>query len=158
MAYSQAPYFSLYFPFFEEMYLKEWKRLIDINTYFMDYACEALNIECKFVNASDFDSKGKGQELLINICNKLDADIYLSGSLGVNYITPQIWEKAGISLLFQEYNHPEYPQLYDEFVPWLSIVDMLRNCGPDSRQLLESKNISRQDLTKNIKFKEINSL
>ena len=39
---------------------------------------------------------------------------------------------AGIDMELQEWQAPVYPQRYGEFVPDLSIVDLLMNCGPDS--------------------------
>jgi hypothetical protein len=33
--------------------------------------------------------------------------------------------------VFQDYTHPTYPQLWGDFVPYLSVVDLLMNVGPD---------------------------
>ena len=44
--------------------------------------------------------------------------------------------EAGVTLEYQDYRHPAYPQLHPPFVPYLSAVDLLFNCGPQSLEIL----------------------
>ena len=72
------------------------------------------------------------------MCKRLDADVYVFGALGRDYAVVEDFEAAGVRAVFQEYVHPRYPQLHGEFVPYLSIVDLLFNCGPESLEILMS--------------------
>ena len=62
------------------------------------------------------------------------------GAAGQNYIDARIFKKAKIGLKYQQYNHPIYRQLYGDFVPYLSVVDLIFNEGPNSLSILELKN------------------
>jgi hypothetical protein len=48
-----------------------------------------------------------------------------------------LFKEAGIEVVFQDYRHPVYKQLYGEFESNLSVIDLLFNCGPESRQILK---------------------
>jgi len=72
------------------------------------------------------------------MCRELGADVYVFGALGSEYADVRAFEAAGVRVIFQEYRHPAYPQLHGPFVPYLSIIDLLFNCGPQSREILLS--------------------
>ena len=63
---------------------------------------------------------------------------YLSGVGARDYYEPELYEKAGIEVIWQEFEHPVYPQQYDGFIPYLSSIDLLFNCGIEkSRKILK---------------------
>lgn len=84
--------------------------------------------------------QGRGTGLLIDICQKMGADVYLSGFGGAKYQEEETFEKGGIKIQYTDFVHPIYPQLWGEFIPNLSIIDLLFNCGPRSRDALLSGN------------------
>ena len=49
----------------------------------------------------------------------------------------ELFKKEGIQVFFQDYKHPQYNQLYGSFEPYLSVIDLLFNCGPDSLSILK---------------------
>jgi hypothetical protein len=69
----------------------------------------------------------------------VQADRYLSGVGARAYFEPEPFAAAGIEVLWQNFKHPIYPQLYGEFIPGLSSIDLLFNCGiAKSREVLRS--------------------
>ncbi len=50
-----------------------------------------------------------------------------------------LFEQAGVKLIYHDYQHPVYRQLYGEFVPFLSVIDLLFNCGKDSLDVLTNR-------------------
>ena len=71
----------------------------------------------------------------------VQADTYLSGAYALQaYLDAAAMERAGIRLVFQEWQCPEYRQLYPKagFVPDLAALDLLLNEGPRSLSLLHS--------------------
>ena len=72
--------------------------------------------------------------MLIDILKKVKASSYLSGSGSTNYIKQELFEKARIQVLWQAFKHPRYPQLHGAFIPYLSSIDLLFNCGIEKSQ------------------------
>ncbi len=131
--YSKAKYFDKYFDFFQDIYSKKTTKLIDFTIPIILWVKEALEINSKVVRASELDVKGKKVELLIDICHKLGAKEYLSPKGSQEYIDENnLFEKENIKLEYHQFNHPEYPQLWGKFIPYLSVIDLLFNCGPES--------------------------
>ena len=136
--YSKAPFFDDHIEFFEQTYAREWTHLADINIHVTKYLAKALGLtDRKFVLSSELESREGSTERLVDICRHLGADVYLSGRDGASYLQMELFEKAGIQVVFQDYQHPRYTQLFGEFEPFLSIVDLLFNCGPDSLSILK---------------------
>ncbi len=101
----------------------------------MDF-CSALDIKCQFLRASDFEFQGKKSDLVLDMCKQLGATKYIFGALGRDYAKLEDFENIGCEVEFQHYKHPVYPQLHGDFVPRLSVIDLLMNCGPRSREFL----------------------
>jgi len=135
--YRKAPYFERFFPIFVEGLEKEWVYLSPLNIYFVEKIAEALAIEKRFVVASELESLPEGAtDRLVAICRKLGGNTYISGAGGRGYLELTKFEKAGIKVIFQEFKHPVYPQLYGEFEPYLSVVDLLFNLGEESGKII----------------------
>jgi len=79
-------------------------------------------------------------ERLIDICQALDCDTYLAGAAGEGYMDLERFQRRGLRVIFQDFKHPEYPQLFSGFISHLSIVDMLFNCDPDSMRRIRKAN------------------
>lgn len=139
--YSAAQFFKEYMPLFEEAYAKEWEYLVDIDIYFILKICEILGMaDKKIVRSSDLNIVGGRIERLINICKLFNADTFYEGASGRNYINEADFAVYGIKVEFQDYRHPVYKQLYGEFVPYLSIVDLIFNHGNKSLSVLADIN------------------
>ena len=130
--YGRASHFEEYRNFFEKVYQSDWSFLADLNRFLIKSICAFLGIKGVFIDASTLDVKGSRTELLVDICETLDADVYLSGVGGKNYIDYQMFEKSNIDIVFQEFKSPTYPQLHGDFIPNLSIIDYLLNCGGEN--------------------------
>jgi hypothetical protein len=136
-SYSKAPYFNEYFKICEEAFQRNWEYLIDIDLWFIMKISECLGIDtAKIKRSSQLDVSGDRIERLIALCKLFKADIFYEGFSGKEYINELEFAKQGIKVVFQEYNHPEYPQLYGRFIPYLSTLDLLFNCGPKSMEIL----------------------
>jgi hypothetical protein len=66
----------------------------------------------------------------------LGAKEYLSGIGGKNYLEPELFERNGIKLKYQNYKPKEYKQLYGEFIPNLSVIDLLFNMGDEAQEYI----------------------
>lgn len=146
--YKQAPYFKNYADFFEYVYTHEWKYLTELNSYMLKFFLKKLGINVPVEHAGSYDFKGVKSDLVLDMCSQLGADIYIFGALGKDYADVEKFKKAGVKLIFQSYNNPNYTQLHGKFLPNMSVVDLLFNEGPKSLEIIMSNNLSKQDLKK----------
>ena len=101
-------------------------------------ACEALQLQTPtFVKSSTLAINTKSDDALIDICQHENATEYLSGQGGKKYQHDDKFESKGISVTYDFFKHPTYPQLWGDFVPGMSILDLLLNCGEDSHDILQ---------------------
>lgn len=139
--YAKAPYFKDHAGFLCKIYETPWEKLNDLNYEMFFYFLKTLGIKTKIIRSSDMNLRGEATDRLVGICKDLGAKSYLTGAYAAEvYLDSAFFEREGISLVFQKFDCPVYPQLYPEagFVPELSIIDLLMNCGPRSLEVLMS--------------------
>jgi len=139
--YGKATFFKDYFPVLQEIWSQKWELLSPLNIHIIKRMAELLGIDTKLYVASDLgkDFAFEPNRRLIEICNHFGAEVYLSGQGGKGYLDMELFGKEGIEVLIQEINHPNYQQLYGEFQPNLSIIDLLFNCGSEAINLIRGK-------------------
>ena len=135
-SYLKAPFFERYADDLFKIMGRPWKFLIDLNLELTYWSAEQLGISTPLILASELGVPGSRVQRLIDIIHSLGGNHFYEGAAGRDYIDVPSFEKAGISVTFQDYEHPRYPQLHGDFVPYLSIVDLLFNCGLDSLNTL----------------------
>jgi hypothetical protein len=140
--YKEAPFFDEVFPYMEDLYRYKCRRLLDFNLRSITMLMDLFSITIETTLASTLHSEGKANELLVDILKKTHATTYLSGVGAKAYYDPEPFRRAEIAVIWQDFKHPIYPQLYGDFVPYLSSIDLLFNCG-----LIHSRKILR-DLKK----------
>ena len=138
--YQKAPFFKDHYNFFERVYFAKWERLIELNIHITKYLLKKLNIKIPLYYESEIGTSSRATDRIIEICKKLKADTYLSGIGGKAYLEELKFFQAGIQLIYQEYNHLPYHQLYtkdfDQFLPNMSAVDLLFNEGGRTLSIL----------------------
>lgn len=144
--YQSAPYFDHYIDFFRDCYSREWQRLSDLNEYILKWFLDVLNIKVKYYKMSEIGFNGSKNDLVLDMCRKLDATCYVFGKLGKDYADIRKFNQQGIKVYFQEYCHPIYQQLFKDFVPYLSAVDLLFNEGPNSLDVIMKNNVTKREL------------
>lgn len=139
-SYSKAPFFLKIFPFFEQAYSQEWDYLVDLDIHLIQKLIECLRMSHKkIVRSSDINIQGNRIERLIAICKAFNADIFYEGAAGKYYIRKEDFIAQGIQIEFQDYKHPVYRQLYGDFIPYLSVVDLIFNHGHESLAILANQ-------------------
>ena len=135
--YGAAPHFGAARPALETLYAASWERLADLAVASVECVARLLDIQCPTVRASALGPlPHEPTERLLAICRRLEADTYLAGAVGPEYMDLERFTRAGIRVLVQEYRHPDYPQRYGPFLPNLAAVDLLCNVGPGSLAVL----------------------
>lgn len=138
-SYRKAVCFEEIFPRVEALYEFRHERLVDMTLASIDLLCELLDIRVPRERSTALAPVGASNEMLVDMLRKCNATHYLSGLGARAYFNPVPYASAGIQVLWQDFEHPVYPQLHGEFVPMLSAIDMLFNCGTKrSRQILRN--------------------
>jgi hypothetical protein len=138
-SYSRHRYFAEHAEFFESLYGRMWSRLTELNEEIIGYLIRALGIRIQLQRASDLGVEGTSTRLLLNICERVGARTYLAGQSAPQYLDAGLFEAAGVSVRYHEFEHPRYLQRNrGEFVSHLSTIDLLFNCGPESLSVIRS--------------------
>jgi len=139
--YSRAPFFNEISDIFEQAYSENWENISDLNIFLIKRLGTALGLGHKtYVKASDFELRDGSTNRLVDICKKLNAGTYLSGQDGVKYMNMDSFERSGIRVVIQDFQHPVYPQVFGDFQSHMSVVDLLFNCGAKSLEKIEEVN------------------
>ncbi|GIT98076.1 WbqC family protein [Sulfurovum sp. TSL1] len=126
-AYRKAPYFKEVYPLLEEILLHDEKNLAKYVGYSIERVAQYLDIDTKMIYLSDLQRETalKGEDRVIEICKRLNADCYINSIGGQGLYTKENFLKEGIELNFIKTEDIEYRQFNNEFVPNLSIIDIM---------------------------------
>jgi len=134
--YSKAPFFEHYSVELFDLLKRSWKFLVDLNFALIKWFAEKLEILTPIKLSSDLNIVGSKVARLIKIIHKFDGNRFYEGFSGKNYIDEEVFKRKSISIVFQDYACFEYPQLFGPFVPFLSVLDLLFNCGRKSLEYI----------------------
>jgi hypothetical protein len=141
LAYRRAPFFPKYFPALKMRVegLREGL-LLNLNLGFIRLAIEILKIKTPLVFASSLGVHGKRTELLANICEAVGASEYLSPVGSAEYLLAEQDQlrQRRVDFCFQNYEHPQYRQLFTPFEPFASVIDLIFNVGEEAAAVMRN--------------------
>jgi WbqC-like protein len=134
--YAGARYAGDYLPELAEVLLRPWRNLVELDLAVAGLMCSWLGLEDRVVRSSELELHGNRSERLLDLCHRFGATRYLSGESAKAYLDVELFAAAGVAVEWQAYAFPAYPQHHGDFVPYLSAIDLILNCGPDSANVL----------------------
>lgn len=135
--YRRAPFFAQHAPFLEALYQREWSRLLDLNVELCRYMMQQLEIDLECRRSSQLELRPERTGRLVDMALACDCGVYLAGSgASREYLEEEAFARAGIECRFSAFAHPTYTQCWPGFEPNMTALDLLFNCGPDSRRVL----------------------
>ncbi len=141
-AYGKAPHFAKAGKVLGETYADAagLRRLSNINALFLERLAGLLGIQARLVPSSSVPRTTEDPtERLIEICRARGATRYISGPAARAYIQKELFDEAGVELLYANYQgYPTYDQAMEPFEHGVSIIDTLMRCGPEARAHLQS--------------------
>lgn len=142
--YSKANHFSSVYPWIENIYLHkilDLTLLSDINKILITEICNFLEIKTKIITDTSLELIEGKSEKLLHICKQLNASTYLSGPAAKDYLDVEVFKATNMNVKWMDYsNYPQYQQLHGEFIPNISILDLLFNEGSNAKSFLKSNN------------------
>jgi hypothetical protein len=139
--YRKAPFFSEILAMLERPLSKKYERLVDLDVDLNNEVLAYLGITTPIHLASEIPKTSVDRNArIVEICRHFpEADVLYDGKSAQTFIDLDLFRRHGIDVVFQNYQQTPYPQLWGgPFEPSLSIIDLLMNCGPASRQVLLS--------------------
>ena len=140
-AYRKAPYFEHYAPRVQKILETRYEKLVDLNQAMLEFLRESYEIDTPLVRSSELDAGGHRSGLLLNLCKAIGARTFLGGMGGSRqYLEQDAFAQAGVAVEWQQFEHPRYVQCGSSaFIPGLTSLDLLFNCGPDAAAMLARK-------------------
>ncbi len=140
LCYRKSLFFQQYFPKFTDFFNTNFTMLSVCNIESIKLLAECIGISTPIQTASSLKTEGVSTKRLVEICRCLGADTYLAGKGGKDYMDMKLFEEAGISVVFQDFHSPRYPQLWckgaNDFIADLSAIDLIFNCGHNAYDIL----------------------
>ena len=135
-AYARAPYFEEHLSFLEDLYSKRHEKLIDFNVEIIRYLMGQFEIDINIKRLSKIGVCGNGDSRIVAVCKKLGASRFLVQKPARKYYDANYLASQGIRLVDFNPVSPVYPQLWGDFIPNLSAMDLILNCGPKARDIM----------------------
>ena len=129
--YKKAPFFNEAIDTLEPLIKNLDSNLTNYNINATVKICEILDIKTNnFLKSSNLPHKGSATNLLISLVGAVNGSSYLCGTGALNYQDDSLFKNADIRLIHRNFSHPTYKQNFEgEFIPGMSIIDALMNCG-----------------------------
>ena len=140
MCYHKAPFFDDFYPVIREIILDKYQSLAELNITVMSVIAEKFGIQPDFYFSSDMGITTLKEQRVIDICQRVGADCYISGHGAENYQDPTHFLNEGIKLAYTDYTAVVYRQQWGGFLPNMSAIDYIFNEGYDFTKVIRSVN------------------
>ena len=144
--YGKTKYFNDYYPDLEKFYTTTYDKLIDLNMDMNKWFFKLLDINTEIKYSSQICyyqdvfklNELKGLDKIIHILKQTNTTQYITskGPGASRYIDEKVFKDSNIELIWNEYKHPTYNQQFGDFIPYMSILDLLFNEGPNSKNII----------------------
>jgi hypothetical protein len=137
-AYRDAEPFGSYAGALRRILERRWERLADLNGAMLELLREAFDIRTPLARSSELGVDGAKSDLILNLCRAAGADVLLAGfGASREYLDAEAFARNGVRIERHDFTHPTYPQCGTQpFIAGLAAIDLLFNCGPQSREIL----------------------
>lgn len=139
MCYKKAPYFDFTYSIAERVLMNEEQNLAKFLVYSIREICNYLGIQTELIFSSSLEKNNslKGNEKVLDICGCLGAGEYINAIGGQSLYSISDFAAKGIRLVFLKSKTEQYKQFNSEFIPNLSIIDvMMFNSVAKIKQML----------------------
>lgn len=138
-SYRKAPFYDLHSDQIYEVLQSSHGNLCDLNVELIKVISRILGIATPLFFSSDIKAEGAKDIKLANICKCRMAKSYVSPIGSKSYLdASSIFHDYGISIDYHDYRHPLYKQMHADFIPYMSVIDLIFNHGPKSREIMLS--------------------
>ena len=125
--YKKAPYYQEVLTVIEQTLNVDNEPISKVIENNLRLICHYLDIKTEIISSSAIyqNSHLKAQERILDICLQEETTQYINPIGGLELYDKDFFESKNITLNFIKSKSIEYPQFKNDFVPWLSIIDVL---------------------------------
>ena len=148
-SYGRAPEFEKVYPLVEKVFQQTHSSISDLARTSIIETCTYLDLQKEFLKSSaiNYDRSGNGEEKIISISKELRADTYINAQNGKSLYSEPAFDREKINLRFIAPGLPVYKQYKEEFVNYLSIIDVLMfNSIPEVRSYLTNYKLETKEV------------
>jgi hypothetical protein len=137
-SYQKTKYFDKYKHILDAIYLdNKWSKISELDIFATKLIASEIGISANWVNASDLKINGsKKGEKVIKICKILGCMQFINGPSSRSFMDENLFKQEGIQLNYMSYSYPKYKQLFEPFSHQVTVLDVLFNCGPNSKNFI----------------------
>lgn len=139
--YRRAPHFEDVTAWLAPLYADQrFETLSQCNRAFIDAVCAylGLGVNTRIVNSWDYTLAEGKSERLLDVCLQAGAQEYVSGPAARDYLDERLFAEASVKVTWFDYaGYPEYPQSWGVFTHYVSVLDLLFQCGPNAASYMK---------------------
>jgi hypothetical protein len=131
----KSPYYNEVINLLEDIFKIETSSIVEFNYQSLKKVCDYLQIDTPISIWSEMniaiDEVKAPDEWALNICKALNSDSYINPTGGMSFFDTEKYRNSGIKISFLNHKPTEYPQISSDFVPFLSIIDVMMFNSPE---------------------------
>lgn len=145
-AYARCPHVDEALALAKDVLDAEPDSLCELNILGIERIAEYLGLATRFERASRYPSESSGTTKLLELCERFDAETYVTGRWALNYLDHGAFEDRAISVRYMDYRCVRYDQPHGPFTPYVSILDAIALLGRGARSLIQPRTADWKDL------------
>lgn len=111
------------------------KSIVELINYFN------LTNSVEIFDSEDLNINGKGSKRLLDIVKYFNGDVYVTGQGAANYLQHDLFEKSNVRVEYMDYACLPYHQAHGNYIPYVSSLDLVANCGLSGDQYISPKSV-----------------
>lgn len=144
-AFAKCPHKDIALGLLDKIYSTQTAFLSEFNIFTLETIATFLGLTAEFCTSSDkFPSELHSTDRLVEITSKLKGTLYVTGHGAKNYLEYEKFEQKMIDVHFIKYDCTPYNQLFGDFTPYVTILDLIANTGEDAQKYLTSQSVDRR--------------
>jgi len=146
--YAQATYFEEMMTLVEYVYDIRSDSLSELTMASMHAVCDYYDLSksTSFCLSSAYNLAGKSSERVLDFVRYFQGSHYVTGLGALNYLDHELFDENGVSVEYMDYQKKPYQQLFGAFTPYVTILDLIANCGAEGKKYICSNAVHWREM------------
>lgn len=106
-----------------------------------------LGMGKRFVDIAGLGVPGSSSDRVLEVVQAVGGTEYVTGHGARRYLDHERFEESSVQVRYMNYQRSAYPQKHGEFVPFVSALDLVANCGRAGARHINSETIDWRDFS-----------